>query len=93
MNVVDQIARDAAMRAIAMIETHEKVCAERARESITWRGMVMEKMDSYFSAVHIELRSVSDTIKTLYGRMWFAMIGLFSVLITAIGFLIAHHGL
>jgi hypothetical protein len=93
MDVVDQVARDIAMRAIAMIESHEKTCEARANESITWRKLFSEKIDGCFVGIHSELQSISETIKSLYGRMWLAMVGFIGVLVTIIGFLIEHHGL
>jgi len=93
MDVVDQVARDAAMKAIAMIESHEKTCEARANESITWRKLFAGKIDTCFVGVHSELKTISDTIKALYGRVWVTMVGLIGVLLTTIGFLIAHHGL
>lgn len=71
-----------ARNAIAMITAHEKVCAVRAQEAITWRvgttGM---------------LSDISKAVAGLYSRLWIAACGVIVVLIGAVGFLIQNKGL
>lgn len=76
-----------------MIETHERVCAERAREAVTWRSAITGTIESNFNEVVGKLDQVSTAVGGLYGRMWAAVVAFVGVLLAVCGYLIAHHGL
>lgn len=92
-SVKDQVARDIATKAIAMIEAHERVCDERSKESDTWRHMIAGKLDDYFNTVNVRLLTLTDQVAKLYGNMWVVAGAIISVLIGAVAFLISNHGL
>ncbi len=80
--VVDQLARDTAMKAINLVNTHEHVCEERAKSAKLWRDNVSEKLDE-----------MSQDIKGVYGRIWLAACSIIGLLLVVCGYLIAHKGL
>jgi hypothetical protein len=90
---VDQVARDMANKAIAMIEAHEDVCEIRNEEAKTWRKSITDRIDTYFLNINGQLGNVSDSIRNLYGRMWIAAFGVIGMLLTVCGYLIHNHGL
>lgn len=93
MDGVDQLARDAATRAIAMIEAHERVCTERARESQTWRESTSRQLDSMFSDLKEDLEAVSKSVGGVYSRIWVAATSIIVLLLGVCGYLIHNHGL
>ena len=92
-NAVDQIARDIAAKAIAMIEAHERVCEERAKESDTWRLMIVGKLDDYFRVVNDRLLTMNEQLSKIYSHMWVVAGSIMSILIGAVAYLIHNHGL
>lgn len=90
---VDQVARDLAARAIAMIETHERVCSERAKEAVTWRNAITGTIESNFNEVVGKLDLVTGAVRGIHGRMWRGGNAFVGVLLAVCGYLIAHHGL
>jgi hypothetical protein len=93
MASVDQIARDGVAKAISMIEAHERVCAERAKESDTWRLLIIGKLDEFFNTVNGKLIELTDQVGKIYGHMWVAVGAIIAALFATIGYLISHHGL
>jgi len=89
-----------ANRAIHLIEAHERVCSERAKEAATWRSGATHTLNDIKSsineklvAVGTDLDGVQDSIGSVYNRLWLATIGLVSLLLAVIGYLIVHKGL
>lgn len=79
---VDQVARDDAKRALAMIVAHERVCEERARTADIWRqGMT------------VQLAGIGGDIKGLYSRIWTAACSIIGLLLAIVGYFIATKGL
>ena len=92
-SVVDQIARDGVAKATAMIEAHERVCAERAHESETWRNLIIGKLDTYFNTVNVRLTDLTGQVEKIYSNLWAAAAVIVATLLGAIAFLISNHGL
>jgi len=93
VDAVDQTARDGVARALAMIEAHERVCEERAKESNTWRNMLSDKLDNYFSGVDARLANLTGQVSKIYGQMWAVAGAVITILLAAIAYLIQNHGL
>lgn len=86
-NAVDQVARDNAAKAIALVEAHERVCIERSRESETWRALITSKLDEYFSTVDTRLLGLTGEVEKIYSHMWIATGMIISTLLGIIGYL------
>lgn len=82
MTLVDQTARDMAEKALMLLAGHERLCDERERNTVRWRGTISDKLDD-----------LSISVIGLYNRVWIAAGGVIIVLIGCVGYLIAHHGL
>jgi hypothetical protein len=93
VDAVDQTARDGVAKALAMIEAHERVCEERAKESNTWRNMLSDKLDNYFSGVDDRLADLTGQVSKIYGDMWAVTGAIIAILLAAIAYLIQNHGL
>lgn len=93
VDAVDQTARDGVARALAMIEAHERVCEERAKESNTWRNMLSDKLDNYFSGVDARLANLTGQMSKIYGHMWAVAGAVITILLATIAYLIQNHGL
>ena len=76
METIDQPARDMAQAAMAKIEAHEDVCAQRWREAHNTMGRV-----------ETALEKLSKAISGLYNRMWLAAVGVIGALIGLVYFL------
>jgi len=92
-NAVDQVARDNAAKAIAMVEAHERVCIERARESETWRAMITDKLSEYFGAVDGRLLGISKEVEKIYSHMWVAVATIIATLLSVVGWLASRMAL
>lgn len=79
---VDQVARDNAARALAMILAHERICEEREKASVSWRSHVAEKLDG-----------INANIKALYNRNWVVACSAIVLLLGVCGYLIDNKGL
>ena len=90
---VDQIARDNASEARAMIVAHERVCEERAIESHNWRISTTEKLQTMFDTLNSGHKSISKSVDGLYARFWTAALSAISLLLVVAGYLIKNHGL
>lgn len=93
MDAVDQIARDNAMRALAQIDAHEKVCAERAKEAHTWRESTTEKLDSMFASLASGHAAISKSVDGINSQIRAGGIAIIVFLVGVIGYLIKNHGL
>ena len=93
VDAVDQTARDGVARALAMIEAHERVCEERAKESNTWRIMLSDKLDKYFLTVDARLIDLTGQVTKIYAHMWVVAGAVITVLLATIAYLIQNHGL
>ena len=93
VDAVDQTARDGVAKALAMIEAHERVCEERAKESNTWRNMLSDKLDKHFSCSEARLIDLTGQVSKIYAHMWVVAGTVIVLLLTAIGYLIQNHGL
>ena len=89
-----------ANRAINLIEAHERVCSERAKEAATWRSGathtlndIKSSLNDKLDSVGVDVASVEAAIGSVYNRLWLAAVGLVSLLLAVIGYLIAHKGL
>jgi hypothetical protein len=80
--IVDQTARDMAMSAINLVNTHESVCEERAKAAKLWREEVTAKLDA-----------ISINVDGVYNRLWVMACSVVGLLIVICGYLIAHKGL
>lgn len=65
-SVIDQLARDSALRAIAMIEAHERICAERQGNLIV-RLSIIERMLNRGTVITIG--AMGSVIVTLIGML------------------------
>lgn len=90
---IDQAARDMARHAISLVEAHERVCAERAREAATWRTATTDKLADIESAIGERLTNMGRAIGGVYNRLWLSAVSLIGVLLTVCAYLIVHHGL
>jgi hypothetical protein len=97
---IDQEARDMANRAIGLIETHERVCSERAKEAATWRSGATHTLNEIKTSLNEKLAETGSDISgieaaigSVYSRLWLAAVGLVALLLAVIGYLIAHKGL
>lgn len=70
---VDQEARDLANRAIALIEGHERVCAQATKASADWREGATATFDR-----------IEESVTGIYTRIWLAagglVVGMFAVI-------------
>ena len=90
---VDQVARDKAAEAKAMIATHIEVCEERSIEAHTWRINTTEKLQSMFDTLNSGHQSISKSVDGLCARFWAAALAAISLLLVIAGYLIKNHGL
>lgn len=77
---IDQEARDLANRAIAMIESHERVCVEAAKASADWRDRAGDT-----------LTRIESQVGGVYSRMWWAAGGVMGAMFIVIMALLANH--
>ena len=93
MDAVDQVARDNAMRAIAMVEAHERVCEERAKASASWQHDTSDKLDDLAEGLSIEIQKISKSMEGISDRIWLAASSIIVLLLGCVGYLIHNHGL
>ena len=70
-----------------MVEAHERVCVERARESETWRLMITGKLDEYFGTVNTRLLGLTNEVEKIYSHMWVAAGAIITTLLGVVGWL------
>lgn len=93
MDVVDQVARDNAMKALALIDAHERICAERDKEAHTWRDSTTEKLDGMFSTLNAGHKQISKSVDGLYARFWAGALSIISLLVALVAYLVQNRGL
>lgn len=87
---LDQVARDAATRALGAIETHVQVCLERQKHIdalLTAASEQRRTMADSMERMRVETR---DAIRGLYKQQWVALGTVVAVLLSAVGFLIVQ---
>jgi len=93
MDVVDQVARDNAMKALALIDAHERICTERSKEAQTWRSSTTDKLDGMFSTLNTGHKQITKSVDGLYARFWAAALSIISLLVALVAYLVKNHGL
>ena len=90
---VDQVARDAANRALNAIEIHERVCEERAKAGQVWRDATSEQLEEISTNLKARMEKLNKSVDGIYNRIWTTTSGLVLILLATIAYLIQHHGL
>ena len=81
----DQVARDIAQSALNAIQTHEKICEQRATLAAEQRGNMVESMQRMESAGRLYAAAIKKQVDGLYSRFWIIAMsvigGLFTIII------------
>jgi hypothetical protein len=91
--IIDQIARDAANRALNAIEVHERVCEERAKAGQIWHEATSAQIEDMADNLKTRMEKLNKSVDGIYNRIWTTASGLILFLLGCIGYLIEHHGL